>query len=165
MRTAKIVVITVFVVALVEVAGVEIFLRTHKFSAREQPSWLERTFAGHARDISLPDDAKTLKNPRAVNDEIMAEAREHWVEHCAVCHGLDGRGEAVIGRNMYPPVPNMTEAQTQQKADGELFYIVSNGVRLTGMPGWEGEDSPEEIWDLVSFIRHLPQLTPEELKQ
>jgi hypothetical protein len=59
----------------------------------------------------------------------------------------------------------MNEAQTQQKSDGELFYIISNGVRLTGMPAWEGEDSPEELWDLVSFIRHLPQLTPEELKQ
>jgi hypothetical protein len=59
----------------------------------------------------------------------------------------------------------MREAQTQQRADGELFYIVSKGVRLTGMPAWEGEDSPEEIWDLVSFIRHLPQLTLEELKQ
>ena len=50
-------------------------------------------------------------------------------------------------------------------ADGELFYIISNGVRLTGMPAWEEEDSPEEIWDLVSFIRRLPQRTPEELKE
>src|SRR5262245_50378977 len=120
MTTAKIVVVTVFVIALVEVAAVEILLRTHKFSAKEQPSWLEKTFAAHARNISLPDDARTLKNPQAVDPQIMAEAREHWTEHCALCHGLDGRGDTVIGRGMYPPVPNMTEAQTQQKTDGEL---------------------------------------------
>lgn len=165
MRAAKTVIVTIFVVLLVEFLGVEIFMRTHKFSAKEKPSWLEGTFAQHARNISVPGDAKTLKNPRSVTEEIMAEAREHWTEHCAVCHGLDGRGDSVFGSRMYPPVPDMTEAGTQQKADGELFYIISNGVRLTGMPAWEGEDQPDELWDLVSFIRHLPQLSPEELKQ
>lgn len=164
MRTAKIVILTVFVVGLVEILAVEIFLRMHEFSAKEQPSWLEKTFAQHARNISTPGDAKALRNPRTVTDETMTEAREHWTEHCSVCHGVDGRGDTVIGRGMYPPAPNMNESQTQQKSDGELFYIISNGVRLTGMPGWGGGDSPEEIWDLVAFIRHLPQLTPEELK-
>ena len=74
-------------------------------------------------------------------------------------------GNSVIGRGLYPPAPDITDAKTQEQTDGELFYIISNGVRLTGMPAWQGEDSPEEIWDLVSFIRHLPQITPEELKQ
>ena len=165
MRAAKIVVITVFVVILVEILAAEIFLRTHKFSAKEQPSWLEKTFAQHARNIAVPRDAKALTNPRTATDEIMTEAREHWTEHCSICHGIDGRGDTIIGGRMYPPTPNMNEGQTQQKSDGELFYIVSNGVRLTGMPAWEGEDNPEEIWDLVSFIRHLPQLTPEELRR
>ena len=165
MRVFKIVVITLFGLLLAEFIVGEVFLRTHQFSAKETPSWLEKTFAQHARNISVPADAKALKNPRAVDDRIMAEAREHWTEHCSICHGIDGRGDAVIGRSMYPPVPNMTEAQTQQKTDGEIFYIVSNGVRLTGMPAWQGEDSPEEIWDLVSFIRHLPQLTPGEIKE
>lgn len=164
MRTVKIVIITLFAVALTEFLAVEIFLRTHQFSAKDQPSWLERALAEHARSISVPGDAKTLKNPRPVTEGIMAEAREHWTEHCSVCHGLDGRGETVVGRGMYPPAPNMIDANTQQKTDGEIFYIISNGVRLTGMPAWEGADSPEAIWDLVAFIRHMPELTPEELK-
>ena len=165
MRTAKIVVVTVFVVVLVEVVAVEVFVRAHKFSAKEKPSWLESTFAQHARNISVPADARALKNPRSVTEEVMTEAREHWTEHCSICHGIDGQSDTVMGSRMYPPAPNMNEGQTQQKSDGELFYIISNGVRLTGMPAWEGEDSPEEIWDLVSFIRHLPQLSPDELKQ
>jgi mono/diheme cytochrome c family protein len=165
MRAAKIVIITVFVVVLVEVLSVEIFIRAHRFTAKEKPSWLESTLAQHARNISVPSDARALTNPRAVSDEIMAEAREHWTEHCAVCHGIDGSGGTTVGRGMYPPAPDMKDPKTQQKSDGELFYIISNGVRLTGMPAWAGEDSPESIWDLVSFIRHLPQLTPKELKQ
>lgn len=166
MRTAKIVVITLFAVFLVEFIAAEVFLRTHRFSAKEKPSWLESVFAQHARNVSVPADARGLKNPRAVTDEtIIAEAREHWTEHCSTCHSIDGRGDTAISRGMYPPAPNLNDPQTQQKTDGELFFIISNGVRFTGMPGWQEEDSAEEIWDLVSFIRHLPQLTPEEFKQ
>ena len=86
------------------------------------------------------------------------------MDHCASCHGLDGGGNTVIGRNVYPPAPDMREAVTQDLSDGELYYIISNGVRFTGMPAWGGEDSPQEIWELVSFIRRLPSLSPEELK-
>jgi mono/diheme cytochrome c family protein len=59
----------------------------------------------------------------------------------------------------------MTRPRTQNLTDGEIFYIISNGVRWTGMPAWKDEHEPEETWRLVSFIRHLPSLTPEELEQ
>jgi mono/diheme cytochrome c family protein len=165
MRTAKLVLITLFAVLLIEVLAAEIFMRTHKFGAKEKPSWLEATIAKHARNISVPGDIAGLKNPRPTTEDVMAEAREHWREHCSSCHGVDGRGDTTVGRNMYPPAPNMNEAETQQRTDGELFETISRGVRLTGMPAWEGEDSPDAIWDLVSLIRRLPQLTPEELKE
>lgn len=80
-------------------------------------------------------------------------------------HAVDGRGLTTIGRNLYPKVPDMTDAETQQLTDGELFYIITNGVRFTGMPAWGDEDSPESIWALVAFLRRLPQLSPEELKR
>ena len=164
-RTIKIVVVTIFAVFFVEIIAGEVFLRAHRFSAREKPSWFEKTMAEHARRVATPSDAMSLKNPVATTEESTAEAREHFVEHCSVCHGIDGKGQTIIGQRMYPPAPDMTQAITQQKADGELFYIISNGVRLTGMPAWEGEDTPESIWSLVAFIRHLPQLTPEELNR
>jgi mono/diheme cytochrome c family protein len=59
----------------------------------------------------------------------------------------------------------MRRAPTQELTDDELFHIIQNGIRFTGMPGWAGEHTPEETWQLVSFIRHLPRLTPEELDQ
>ena len=164
MRVAKTIVLTVFVVILIQAAAMWLFMSNQGFSAKEKPSWMESMMARQARSVATPSDAKTLTNPRTVSDETLSEAREHWTEHCSFCHGIDGRGSA-IGRNMYPPAPNMNDPQTQKKTDGELFYIVSNGIRLTGMPAWEGMDSPEALWDLVSFIRHLPQLSPDELKQ
>lgn len=136
----------------------------HGFSAREKPSRIEEFLARHARRIATPSDAKGLKNPYPLTAESLPAAREHWVEHCAICHGLGGRGDTAIGRNLYPKAPDMTGQTTQQLTDGELYYIISNGVRFTGMPAWGGEDSPEEIWQLVSFIRRLPNLSPEELK-
>lgn len=95
----------------------------------------------------------------------MGEADEHFVEHCGICHGIDGRGDTLIGKNLYPQVPDMSAADTQQLSDGELYYIISNGIRLTGMPAWRFEDKPEAIWDLVSLIRRLPKLSPDELKR
>ena len=136
----------------------------HGFSAREKPSRIGAFLARHARRIATPSGAKTMRNPHASTPEILAEARNHFADHCAICHGNDGRGNATIGRNLYPKVPDMTDGETQKLTDGELFYIISNGVRFTGMPAWGDEDTPEEMWKLVLFIRHLPQITPDELK-
>jgi mono/diheme cytochrome c family protein len=160
--------ITIIVVVLATLAGAisfVIWFRNRGFSAREKLSWIETVLARRARRIATPAGAKELKNPHPVTEASMAEAREHFVEHCSVCHGSTGRGDTLYGRNLYPKVPDLTQADTQQLTDGELFYIISNGVRFTGMPAFGGEDSPESIWELVSFIRRLPNLTPEEIKQ
>ena len=155
---------TLIVVGLI-LAGGLIYMRGHGFSAREEPTWMERIMARNARKIATPPDAKNLSNPRSQQTaEMIAEADEHFVEHCGICHGINGRGDTVIGRNFYPKVPDMSASDTQQLSDGEIYYIISNGIRLTGMPAWGSEDKPEAIWDLVSLIRRLPKLSPEELK-
>lgn len=150
--------------AFAGIAYVAYALLTHGFSAREEPSWVESYFARHARRIATPAGARELKNPVPATPESMAEAQEHWVAHCSSCHGIDGRGDTTIGRNLYPKAPDMRDEETQRLSDGELYYIISNGVRFTGMPAWGNEDSPESIWALVAFIRRLPHLTPEEIK-
>lgn len=137
----------------------------HGFSAREKPSWLEELLARNARKIATPTGARALKNPIAPTPENLAAAQAHWVDHCALCHGLDGSGNTPIGRNLYPPAPDMKDAAVQNLSDGELYYIISHGVRFTGMPAWGGLHSEAETWQLVSFIRRLPHLTPEELSR
>ena len=72
-----------------------------------------------------------------------------------------------MGKNLYPRAPDMTSTATQSLTDGEIFSVIKNGVRLTGMPAW-GEDTPAddlESWKLVHFIRHLPRITPQELEE
>jgi mono/diheme cytochrome c family protein len=165
MTRKKLVVIILLLGILVGCGFLIIRIRNHGFSAREQPSWLESALARRVRRIATPASSKELKNPHPITETSMAEAREHFVAHCSICHGINGRGETLIGRNVYPKVPDMTKTETQQFTDGELFYIITNGVRFTAMPAFGDEDSPKSIWDLVSFIRRLPQLTPQELKQ
>lgn len=157
--------IVILVVLLVSAGTVVYWVFSHGFSAQAEPSALEKAMVRRMRRIAIPAGAGKLKNPEPVNDETMAEAREHFVAHCSVCHGTDGRGGTTFGRNMYPKVPDLTLADTQRLNDGELFYMISNGIRFSGMPAFGGEDSPQEIWHLVAFLRRLPQLSPEELKR
>jgi len=165
MNAKKIAVLVVILAVLAGVISFVIWFSNHGFSAREKPSWVETVLARQARKIATPAGAKEMKPPDSVTESSTAEAREHFVEHCSVCHGSTGHGDTLYGRNLYPKVPDLTQADTQQLTDGELFYIISNGVRFTGMPAFGGEDSPESIWALVYFIRRLPKLTPEEIKQ
>jgi mono/diheme cytochrome c family protein len=91
----------------------------------------------------------------------------HWADHCASCHGNDGKGDTAMGRGLYPRAPDMTLAATQDLSDGELFWIIENGIKLTGMPAWgsASEEESNESWGLVRFIRQLPEISQSELRQ
>ena len=103
-----------------------------------------------------------MKNPVPANPLNIAEGRDHFADHCAVCHANNGSGKTLMGSNLYPPTPDMRTNETQGLSDGQLLYIIKNGVRFTGMPGWGGDD--EENFKLVLFIRRLPQLSADELE-
>ena len=96
--------------------------------------------------------------------EVWRQAREHYLDHCAVCHGRDAKGHTEMGANMYPKVPDLTSTEVQRRSDGALFYIIQNGIRWTGMPAWKNEHSPEDTWKLVAFIRKSPTLAEADMK-
>ena len=154
-------------VLVVEAGAAAILLtQAHGWSAREKPTDVEHWVAHRARAAALPRDAKDQPNPLPNTPEVLADARAHWADHCALCHANDGSGDTILGKDMYPPAPDMRKPLTQNMTDGELFYIIQNGVRLTGMPAWGGsEHAAEDSWKLVRFIRHLPDLTVEERRQ
>ena len=128
------------------------------FSARDNPSWVETFVAKTARSMAAPAGAKRLKNPFPNTLDNLAEARAHFADHCAFCHANNGSGDTDIGKNLYPKAPDMRLPQTQHLTDGELYYAIHNGIRLTGMPAWGTAEKDEDSWKLVLFIRHLPQL-------
>jgi mono/diheme cytochrome c family protein len=141
--------------------GVKIIRRG--FSTKDSPSAFETVIARTVRGLAIPGSAKNAKNSYAATAENVTAGREHFADHCATCHANDGSGQTEVGKNLYPKPPDMRLAKTQNLTDGEIFYIINNGVRLTGMPGWDSHGS-EDTWKLVLFIRHLPQLSAEEKK-
>jgi predicted CXXCH cytochrome family protein len=134
------------------------------FSAREQPSTLERVLARSIRNLSIPLAARREKNPLLADPDTLKEAREEFVDRCANCHGIDGGGQTSVGQNLYPKVPDLRSPQTQNLTDGQIHYIIENGVRLTGMPAWGGahEQHSMDSWKLVLYIRDLSSLSSEE---
>ncbi len=131
-------------------------------SAQVEPSKAEAWVARRLRGAAIPGEARRVANPIPVSADILARGRHHFADHCASCHGNDGSGGTKLGRSLYPRAPDMRLPVTQELTDGELFYIIENGVKLTGMPAWGESGEARESWELVHFIRHLPQLTPAE---
>ena len=144
-------------------AGMALLLRGG-ISAKVEPTHAEAVIARKLRSLGIPGKYRQLSNPLSISKEVIEAGRGHFADHCAVCHANDGSGQTQMGRNLYPRAPDLRLAQTQQLGDGELFYIIENGVRLTGMPGWgDGtEEGRRASWHLVHFIRHLSRLTPRE---
>lgn len=142
-----------------------VYVKVTGLDARPQPGPVETTIARAIRGLAVPAEIKNRRNPVTLTEEIAAEGLAHFADHCASCHGSDGSGNTEMGRGLYPKAPDMRQAATQELTDGELFYIIENGVRLTGMPAWStGTPAGEQAsWHLVHFIRHLPKLTPEEV--
>lgn len=156
------VILGLLLVGLAATAGV---ILRGGISARTEPSRLEARFARRVRSWAIPGSAGSARNPIPPTPQVLAEGRAHFADHCASCHANDGSGRTELGRNLYPRAPDMRARGTQELTDGELFYIIENGVRLTGMPGWGGAGKPEETWKLVHFIRHLPEIAPEEVAE
>lgn len=134
-------------------------------STRVPPSAIEASIAMAMRKLATPSAARDAANPVEPAPEVLEEARAHFADHCATCHANNGSGDTEMGRSFYPPAPDMRAARTQSLSDGELFSIIEQGIRLTGMPAW-GNGTPEGergSWGLVHFIRRLPSLTADEV--
>jgi len=137
------------------------------FSAREEPSSVEKLLAHAVRKLSIPSSARKQSNPLKADEATLQEARDRFLARCAMCHGTDGSGVTQVGRNLYPKPPDLRAPQTQNLTDGEIHYIIQNGVRLTGMPAWGNahDAADSESWELVLFIRNLRQLSGAEKLQ
>jgi mono/diheme cytochrome c family protein len=161
----------IFVIVVVILAAAAMYgwtIISGGFSARGTPSRVEAFVAKRLRSLATPTRARDAKNPLPVSPEVLSAAKAHFADHCASCHGNDGRGATLIGRGLYPKPPDMTQPDTQNLTDGELYYIIENGIRFTGMPAFgeeEGNEGNEESWALVHFIRLLPSMTEDEVIQ
>jgi len=157
---------TLLLIALVAVALAIVAaasLLHNGLSSRATPTFLEAMLARNARHMAIPAGARKQQNPMPATPGNLRDARLHFADHCAICHGNEGTGDTPIGKGLYPKPPDLRAEETQKLSDGELFWIIENGVRFTGMPAFGGSHgSEEDSWKLVRFIRHLPQLSADE---
>jgi mono/diheme cytochrome c family protein len=158
---------SIFLLLAIPVIGLLLgvaWLYAKGLSARPKPGEMEAQMARFARKLATPRQIRDMKNPVVATPEILTEARHHFADHCASCHGNDGSGATEMGQKMYPRAPEMSSPDTQNMTDGELYYAIENGIRLTGMPGWgKGGYDDLDTWKLVLFIRQLPHLSREDL--
>jgi mono/diheme cytochrome c family protein len=127
-------------------------------AADKHPSAAETALANVAKDVVIPLEAGGKKNPLPETDDVVSQGRQVFLQSCALCHGADGRGKTYLGRSMYPPAMDLNSPHVQHWSDADLFWIIQNGVRLTGMPSWQSGISDNDTWKLARFIHNLPRL-------
>lgn len=126
-----------------------------------KPGLIERTLAPWGRDRSVQRHAPKEKNPYAGDADAIAAGLDQYRENCMVCHGAPGVPISELSKGLNPPAPSLGKEESDTP-DGELFWVTKHGIRFTAMPAFGPTHSDEEIWEIVAFIRHLPELTAEE---
>lgn len=126
------------------------------------PSRMERRFATFALNKAVARRASNRTNPLPTSAETLRGGLAHFRENCLLCHGAPGVDPGEIGQGLNPGAPDLTLPRIQARTDGELFWITSNGIRMTGMPAFGPTHDENEIWQIVAFLRHLPEITDAE---
>ncbi len=140
-------------------AGIVVGAGLVDFSASTSPSPLEERAAQFALNRSIAHHAPGKKNPLADSSEAVTAGLVLFRVHCVSCHGGPGVDPTEEGASLNPSAPGLTLPRVQARPDGQLFWIVSRGIRMTGMPAFGPSRSEQEIWQLVAALRRLPQLS------
>ena len=134
-------------------------------AASVPPGDLERKVAAIALDRSVQRRAPRIGNPLKPDPEVLRGGLAHYKAMCVTCHGAPGVDASEAGEGLNPPAPDLSTGKVQKRTDGELFWLVQGGIRMTGMPAFGPTHPDEEIWKIVAFVRRLPALSPEEQQE
>ena len=121
--------------------------------------WLLST----ASDQSIHYHAKGITAPSVNDPKTIAEGFEHYREMCVGCHLAPGVKSSEIRRGLMPKPPRLQEAAEEWTLP-ELFWVIKNGIKMTGMPAWGPTHSDHKIWAMAAFVKQLPKMTPEQYK-
>jgi predicted CXXCH cytochrome family protein len=142
-------------------------IKARGFRASSPPSAFEASAARVIRNFAIPRAERGRTNPLTGDEQARSQGRDEFLNRCATCHGSDGRGATPIGAHVYPRVPDLQGPATQKLSDGEIRYIIANGVQFTGMPALSSLNGQEErvSWTLVTYLRSLRSASPAEAAQ
>lgn len=126
-------------------------------TALHEPGHVETYAANLAKHFLVYRASRTGIPPRPLDIKTSVDnGSTHYGLECSICHGTDGRAQAPLGHWMYPRPADLASKQVQNYSDRELFWIIQNGIRFTGMPAFGKVETPDHIWDLVNYVRTLP---------
>jgi len=148
------IVATVFFTLLALAVMGTLALATWNPAALEPPSRLETAAATRAKRWLVARRARNIHAP-APTAQSAKMGEMQFAARCQVCHGIGGRTPTDLGRGMNPQATDLGSAEVQRYSDAEFFWIIRNGIRLSGMPGFGKMLSDEEIWPLVHYVRSL----------
>jgi thiosulfate dehydrogenase len=158
----------VFFTLVILAAGAYLFVKTGGISmdTTGPPLPLEKTVAGMALRGSM-GHAADQKNPLPFTDDAMLAGARQYKQNCAVCHGIPGQPPTAIAKGMFPDPPQLFEKKDMMTDDpeGETFWKVTHGIRLSGMPGFQSTLSETERWQVTTLVAHADKLSPAVLAE
>ncbi len=164
-RTILTIIVTVLVIACIAVIlGVAIMFSGAISVAATTPDWpvvawalnttMENSVKVHARDVIVPADYNNL--------DVQA-GQDHYSRMCVPCHGAPGVESEWMGQGLQPYPPDLTSTANDW-TPAEVFWIINNGIKMTGMPAAGPSHSESEVWNLAAFVKSLPEVTPEQYR-
>jgi len=132
----------------------------YPMGADNPPSSLERSLASRALDVYVGRHQPAGDNPMQPTPANLTEGAKDYEEHCALCHGGAKAKISPMRDKFNPPAPQLIN-RIPHDDDAWLFWITKHGVRMTGMPAWQGVLSDDEMWKVIAFIKHSNKLPAE----
>ena len=160
-RLLKFLAIAVIGVVIAVVVLLFLVMPRMQWNATARPSAAESWVTRYVLGKWVRNNASGESNPIPLTPNNLQDGEHEYDEHCAVCHGLDGSAKNRVGGDFYPPIPHLSKGATFL-SDGQFYFIVSNGIRMTAMPGFGTRHSTDDLWKIILWVRHFPNLTPQE---
>ena len=167
MNSSKTVIYTLLTSLAVVLVGGVLFIYSGAFdvSARWEDGALMRWIVVTTRERSIETRAESIKPPVNLDDhKLLMEGFEHYREMCVECHRAPGLKASETSKGLNPKPPNLSRSDVDEDPPGEIFWVIKNGIRMTGMPAWGVTHSDEKIWAMTAFVQKLPKMTPEQYK-
>lgn len=117
------------------------------------------------RDKSIETRSKELQAPNLDNKDRIARAAPNYAAMCATCHLSPGVDKSELYEGLYPQPVVFTKVTVPTRQPEETFWIIKNGLKMTGMPAWGLYNSDDQIWDLVAFVNTVNEMSAEEYQK
>lgn len=162
----KVLIVILVIIGIIVAAGIiYVYSGYYNIAAIQPHSKITVRVINTVRDASIAYHSKGITAPSTTSPDQIREGVEHFHEMCRLCHGAPGFHEEEFAKGLYPKPPDLDSRNIQKLSDPEIFWVLKNGIKLTGMPAFGPTHNDDELWGMVRVFRRLPGLKREQYKQ